>query len=105
MNEFYLIGVAQGKPELKKSEAGTTYAQVVLTVKRPFVNKDGNNEADSLQMVMFKNVAEEAIEIIKDGSPLLVKGHINSNNYNKDGKIYFGTNLVVDRINALNELY
>lgn len=105
MNEFNIIGKALEKPELKKSESGIVYALMLVSVNKPFKNKDGDVDSDVFQITMFKNLAEEAVELVKDGSPLLIKGHINANNYLKDGKTIYSPSIIADRLSLLQELY
>lgn len=100
MNEFVLSGTAMGTPELKTTEGGLKVAELVLNVKRSFKNKDGSQEEDLIKINLFKKLAEESEDIV-DGSLLLVKGHIYSNNTNKDGKLYSFPNIVADRIENL----
>ena len=105
MNEFVVIGRVLGDIEVKTSESGLTYAQVLLSVKKPFKNKDGEVDSDVFQFTLFKNLAEEAKGIVKDGTAILVKGHVNSNNYSKDGKIIYNPSLIADRITIVDQLF
>lgn len=105
MNEFYVVGKALGDLEARTSESGTNYAQMLLSVKRPFKNKDGNIDSDIIQVTMFKNVADEAKSIVCDGKPLLIKGHISSSNYAKDGKTIYNASVIADRVSEFDQLY
>lgn len=105
MNEFVIIGRALGEVEPKTTDSGLMYAQMLLTVKKPFKNKDGEVDSETLQFTLFKNLAEEASNIVKDGTAIIVKGHINANNYSKDGKITYRSDLIADRISILDDLY
>lgn len=105
MNELNIIGKALGDLELKQSENGTKYATMLLQVKKPYKNKNGEFDYDTIQMTMFNNCAEEAKDIISDGAELLVRGHINANNYNKEGKIIYASNIIADRINEVSNLF
>lgn len=104
MNEFNIIGKALNKPELKESEAGTQYSLLQVAVKRPFKNKDGEYEDDELQFTVFKNLAQEVSYSVSEGTPIIVKGHISSNNYEKEGKIMFNSSLIADRVSQVNYL-
>ena len=104
MNEFNIIGKALNKPELRESEAGTQYSLLQVAVKRPFKNKDGEFEQDELQFTLFKNLAQEVYDTVDEGTAVIVKGHISSNNYEKDGKTMFYSNLIADRVSQINHL-
>lgn len=104
MNEFNLIGKAINDLEIKTSESGNTYAQMLLEIKRPFKNKDGDYDYDIIQITMFSNCADEAKDIVKEGTVLLIKGHISSSSYSKDDKVFYTSSIIADRIGLLNQM-
>lgn len=105
MNEFNITGVVINKPECVTSESGCTYANVLLKAKRTYKNKDGEVENDEFQCSIFNKSANEFCELVKKGSPLLVKGHITTNkNTGKEGKVFYSNNLVIDRYELLSEI-
>lgn len=101
MNEFTLSGIAMGTPEVKTTDAGLVVGELVLGVKKTFKTKDGNDEIEMIKVNLFKKLAEDSEDIV-DGMPLIVKGHIYSNNVTKDGKISYYSNIVADRIEKIN---
>lgn len=100
MNEFILSGVSMGQPEVKQTEAGLNVAELVLKVKRSFKGKGGTQEEEIVRVNMFGKLTEESNDI-SCGDVLLVKGHIYPNNTNKDGKQYYFSNIVADRIEKI----
>ena len=96
MNEFNLLGKTFGDIEIKTSESGTRYANFLLDVKRPYKNKEGDYEHDVINLTGFKNVVE-FLENVHEGAVLVVKGHICSNSYTKDGRIFYSNSMIVDR--------
>lgn len=105
MNEFNIVGKVEGGLEVKQSDNGYNYAQMVLSVKRPFKNKEGGQDYDLIQFTMFGNLIEDAKGTVANGIPLLVKGHINSSNYQKDGKNVYSSSIIADRITIVDQLY
>ena len=105
MNEFNLVGKALGKPELKESETGNIYATVIIESKKPFKNKSGNYDTENFQLICFKDLATLCKDKLTDGTGVIINGHMSSNNYAKEGKIYYSPSLVADRIELANELY
>lgn len=105
MNEFNIVGKALGKPDVRESETGNTYATIVIEVRKSFKNKTGNYDTENFQVICFKDLATTCKESITDGSGLIVKGHLSSNNYAKEGKIHYMPSMVADRIELVNELY
>lgn len=105
MNEFYIIGRSLGTIEEKESSKGTKYGQIVLSVKKSYANsQDGAPETDKIQLTMFANCLNEAKDIVKDGTSIVVRGHISANNYSKDGKVIYGCNAIADRISLVDNL-
>lgn len=100
MNEFIVNGTALGSVEVSTSESGTKYGSLKLKVKKSFRNKDNTYDDDLFQVTLFKSLLEEA-ESICDGTAVLIRGHLNSNNYMKDGKLYCNTSLIADRIESI----
>lgn len=104
MNEFIILGKALNKPELKESEGGTQYSYLQVAIKKPFKNKDGEYEEDELQFTLFKNLAQEVADSVEEGTSVIVKGHISSNNYEKEGKTIYSSNLIADRVSQVSHL-
>ena len=53
MNEFTLLGKTVGNIEIKTSESGTKYANLLLDVRRPYKNKEGEYEHDVISLTGF----------------------------------------------------
>lgn len=104
MNDLFIAGKIVGDFELKKSESGTEYGQMNVSIKKPFKNKDGVQESEIFQVTVFKSCLDEAKNIANDGTPLLIKGHLNSSSYPKDGKTYYSTSIIADRITAIEQM-
>lgn len=104
MNEFIILGKALNKPELKESEGGTQYSYLQVAIKKPFKNKDGEYEEDELQFTLFKNLAQEVADSVEEGTSVIVKGHISSNNYEKEGKTIYSSSLIADRVSQVSHL-
>lgn len=96
MNEFTLLGKTVGNIEIKTSESGTKYANLLLDVRRPYKNKEGEYEHDVISLTGFKNAAD-FLENVSEGSMLTVKGHISANSYTKDGRIFYSNSMIIDR--------
>ena len=53
---------------------------------------------------MFNNCIEDSKDQVNDGSLVIVKGHINSNNYPKDGKTIYNSSIIADRVSLIEKL-
>ena len=99
MNEFRFSAIVKEKPELLKSENGLVYSNVILDVPKNFQTNSDKEEYDSHKVVCFKGTAEDANSKLTKGMKIIVKGHINANNYEKEnGEINFRNELVCDKI-------
>lgn len=104
MNELYIIGKVLGELDVRQSESGNAYGQLLVSIKRPFKNKDGNIDEDVIQIVIFKNGLDEAKDVVTNGKSVLIKGHINASNYSKDGKVIYSSSIIGDRISLLEDI-
>lgn len=102
MNEIAVLGKALGKPEVKEGQKGTKYASMLVSVKKPFKDEYGSYETETFQFTLFKDVAERANELIDNGTPILIKGHLSANNREKDGTTYYGASLIADTFTILS---
>lgn len=100
MNEFKILGWASDKPELKESEKGTKYCNLIVSVKRPYNGKDGDEIVDDFKITCFQTLAEDACAKIKKGKNILVEGRLQQANYNKKdtNEIMYKSDLVGERI-------
>lgn len=104
MNELIIAGKVIGNVDVKQSENGTTYGQLLLTVKRAYKNKDGNTDSDVFQVTMFKNCIENTKDKLSDGTAVIIKGHTSANNYVKDGKTIYNSSIIADYVNPIDNL-
>ena len=98
MNELNIAGKVIGKPEIKTSENGNNYAQLLLKVKRSYKNKDNSVDSDIFQLTLFNHCIEDSKDILNDGNSVIVKGHVSTNNFPKDGKTIYSTSIIADHI-------
>ena len=75
-NYFMLIGRVLNDIELKEFEGGKKMVNLYMSVLRPFKNFDGKYETDCLNVSLWSFQAEAAIDRIKKGKKVAVKGRI-----------------------------
>lgn len=99
MNEFKFYGKAIEKPELKESEKGYKYCNLIIGVNRPYKNQDGDQLVDNFKITLFRTLAEDVCEKLKKGKGIIVSGRLQENNFNKDdNEIWYKTELVGERV-------
>ncbi len=101
MIEFLCFGNVVEKPELKETQTGLKYCNIVLKVNRPYANADGIIEADDYSVTCWKQLAEDMVSELDQNKAVLVKGRIQANNYKKDDGCSFRTDLIASSINIV----
>ena len=98
MNYVFISGRVTRDIELKYgAQSQMAVARFSLACDRG-KDKDGNNKgADFISCVAFGRTAENLERFSGKGLRLSIIGHIQTGNYEKDGKKYYTTDVVVDR--------
>lgn len=103
MNVAVLVGRLTKDPELRRTNSDKAVASFILAVNRPFKNKDGDNEADFIRIVVWGKQAENVEKYITKGSQVAVDGRIQTHSYDdNDGKRVFVTEVVADNVTFLD---
>lgn len=103
MNKVVLIGRLTRDPELRYTGQGTPVATFTLAVNRKFKNKNGENEADFISIVVWGNQAENTSKYVSKGRQVAVYGRIQVRNYEaKDGTRRYVTEVVGEEVTFLS---
>lgn len=99
MNKAILIGRLTRDPELRTTQSQISVATFTLAVDRRFKNKDGEREADFINVVAWRSTAEFVGKYCKKGTKLAICGNIQTRNYeNKEGNKVYVTEVVADEV-------
>lgn len=102
LNKASLVGRLTKDVELRYLGNGTPVANFTLAVNRPFKNRQGENEADFLNIVVWRKQAENCAQYIGKGSLVAVAGRIQSRSYdNAEGQRRYITEIVADEVHFL----
>ncbi|KAF6618300.1 single-stranded DNA-binding protein [Paenibacillus sp. EKM102P] len=102
LNRVILIGRLTKDPELRYTPSGVANCTYTLAVDRPFTNQDGEREADFLQVVTWRQLAETCANYLKKGRLTAVEGRVQVRNYeNSEGKRVYVTEIVADNVRFL----
>ena len=105
LNQVVLIGNLTRDPELRYTPDGTPVTSFTVAVNRPFVNRQGEREADFVPIVVWKKQAETCSEYLMKGSQVAVEGRLQVRNYeDKDGIRKWVTEVVARRVDFLQRL-
>ena len=99
MNKVILIGRLTRDPELRYTGCNTPVATFSLAVNRPFTNQSGEREADFINCVVWRKLAETVKNYLSQGSQVAVEGRIQTRNYDdQNGQKRYVTEVIVENI-------
>lgn len=102
INRVILVGRLTKDPEFRTTPSGVDVANFTLAVNRNFKNKNGEQQADFINVVVFKKQAENVNNYLFKGSLAGVDGRMQSRSYeNKEGQRVFVTEVVADSVQFL----
>ena len=97
-NKVILIGNLTADPELKQTPNGVSVCRFTLAVNRRFVRSEqGQQSADFITVVTWRQSAEFVSKYFKKGRPILVCGQLQSRSWtDQAGQKRYATEVVVD---------
>lgn len=102
LNRVILIGRLTRDPELRYTPSGVAVTQFTLAVDRPFSNQQGQREADFINIVTWRQLAETCANYLRKGRLTAVEGRIQVRNYeNNEGKRVYVTEVIADNVRFL----
>lgn len=102
LNRVILIGRLTKDPELRYTPSGVAVTQFTLAVDRPFTNQQGEREADFINIVTWRKLAETCANYLSKGRLTAVEGRIQVRNYeNSEGRRVYVTEIVSDNVRFL----
>src|SRR5699024_7653602 len=102
MNRFVGVGRLTKDVDLRYLQSGKAVGNFTIAINRPFKNKNGDYEADFINVVQFGKGAENLANYMKKGSQIGVDGRIQTRTFEtKDGKTAFVTEVVADSVQFL----
>lgn len=102
LNRVILIGRLTRDPELRYTPSGVAVTQFTVAVDRPFTSQEGEREADFIQVVTWRQLAETCANYIRKGRLVAVEGRIQVRNYeNNEGKRVYVTEVIADNVRFL----
>lgn len=105
VNQVTLVGRLTRDPSLRYTPEGTAVCHFVLAVNRPYKNNKGEHDADFVQCVFWRKLAESTATYCKKGRLVAVVGRIQSRSYeNGEGRKVYVTEVIGERIRFLDKL-
>ncbi|TDF94365.1 single-stranded DNA-binding protein [Paenibacillus piri] len=102
LNRVILIGRLTRDPELRYTPSGVAVTTFTLAVDRPFVNQQREREADFINIVTWRQLAETCANYLRKGRLAAVEGRIQVRNYdNNEGRRVYVTEVIADNVRFL----
>ena len=102
INNVVLVGRMTREAELRYTPSNIAVATFTLAVNRDYKSENGEREADFINVVLWRQAAENLANWTKKGSLVGVTGRIQTRNYdNQQGQRVYVTEVVADRFQLL----
>lgn len=102
LNKVILIGNLTADPELKQTQSGISVVSFTIAINRRYQSKnapEGQQTADFINIVAWRQSAEFVSRFFKKGKPILVCGSIQSRSYtDNQGNKRYVTEVVADEV-------
>jgi len=102
LNQTVLVGRLVKDPELRETETGNKMTHITLAVPRSYKNVDGEYDTDFISCVLWKGIAENAVEYCHKGDLVGIKGRLQSRNIETDTERRQITELVAEKVTYLS---
>lgn len=101
LNIVALIGRLTRNPQLKRTAQGEAVTSFTLAVNRNY-SKDGQQQADFINCIVWRKLAENVERYCSKGSLVGVEGRIQTRSYeNNQGQRIYVTEIVCDSVQFL----
>ena len=98
-NRVILLGRLTKDPEVRYTPSQKVVASFTLAVDRPFLNQQGQREADFIPVVVWGKAAELVGNSCGKGHRLLVEGRLQIRNFDaKDGTKLWVTEVIASNV-------
>lgn len=103
MNKVVLIGRFTKDPEVKQTPSNLSVCSFTVAVDRKFKDKDGNRQADFINVVAWRQLADIIGQYFHKGSKIGITGSLQSRYYeDQNGNKRTVTEVVVEEIEFLD---
>lgn len=99
MNLVCISGNLCTEPDFRKTQNGISQCTVRLGVARDYKdNSSGRRETDFISVVTWRQSADFLAQHAHKGDTVLVRGNLQTRNYEKDGVRHYITEISADRV-------
>ena len=99
LNRVFIIGNLTRDPEVRYVPSGTAVSDLRLATSRKYRTASGEEREETcyVDVVVWGRQAETCGEYLKKGSPLLVEGRLQYDEWEKEGQRHSRLRIVADR--------
>jgi len=103
MNKVVLIGNLTRDPELTVTSGGISMCKFTVAVSRNYTNSNGEREADFLNVVCWRGLAENVAKYLTKGKKVGVWGSVQTRSFEaQDGTRRYITEIAADDVEFLS---
>lgn len=103
LNKVILIGRLVADPQLRYTQQGTAVTSFTLAVNRSFVSQGGEREADFIDIVTWRKLAEVCANHLNKGRLVAVEGRLQIRSYDdQNGIRRKAAEIVADQVQFLD---
>lgn len=104
LNYVALLGRITKDLELKSTQSGTSVLQFTVAVDRDFVKQGEERQADFINCVAFKELANHIAKWFSKGRMIAVEGRLQTRSYeDKNGTKHYVTEVIVNKASFTGE--
>ncbi len=102
LNQIVLVGRLTRDITVNKSDNGVKVATISIAVPRSFKNVEGVYDTDFIDCVAFDTIASNTSEYCNKGDIVGIKGRVQSNMIEKEGKKENKLEIICEKITFLS---
>jgi single-strand DNA-binding protein len=103
MNKVILIGNLTKDPEITTTANGVSVCRFTLAISRRYTNSEGERDADFINIVVWRALAENAHKFLRKGSKAAVVGNLQTRSYDaQDGSKRYVTEVVAEEVEFIS---
>ncbi|HHY09390.1 MAG TPA: single-stranded DNA-binding protein [Firmicutes bacterium] len=103
LNKSILIGRLVADPQLRYTQTGIAVTNFTLAVNRSFVSQSGEREADFIDIVVWRKLAETCANYLNKGRLVAVSGRLQIRSYeDQNGIRRKAAEVVADEVRFLD---
>lgn len=102
MNRWIGIGRLTADPQLRYTPNGKAVTNFTVAIGRPFVNRDGERDADFIPVVVWGKLAEVCANNLGKGHLVGVEGRVQTRRYEHDGQMRTAVEVIAENVRFLD---